>query len=306
MSFNSQIKSELVRHNISTACCAIAELSALCLLDGSLSSTKDSFSINFFNASIAKRAINLFDAIFKVHPALSITTDKTLGRDHRYKLELGGNIWQQLNELGIVDDSLNPLYKVPERIIGRRCCKYSYTRGTFLARGYITNPKNDHHLEIVFPSPEIAGFLKAMLAKLDIQIKEDVHNKKTRLYLKNIDAIIKFMAATGCHGALLKLEATRIIKEIKSHANRLANCDSANVNKIVKASMEQLSNIKIIDNTIGINKLPPALSAVCQARLENPEIGIEELGEKMEPAISKSAVNHRLRRIAKLAKQALN
>lgn len=306
MSFNLEIKSELVRHKTSNPCCALAELSALCLLDGKFSKTNDSFIISFFNPSIAKRALNLFDLNFKMRPSVKITTDKTLGRNHKYQLELNSSIWQQLHELGIIDESLNPILEVPARIIKRRCCKNSYIRGAFLARGYVTNPIKSNHLELILPSQKVAFFIKNLLANMEIEMKIDVHNNKWRLYIKSADETAKFMAATGCHSALLRLEDLRIVKEIKSLANRLANCDSANVQKIVSASLEQIKDIKTIDETIGMNKLPPALSAVCRARLENPDIGIEELGQKMEPPLSKSAVYHRLRRIAKLAKQALN
>lgn len=306
MSFNSEIRSELVRHRTSSPCCALAELSALCLLDGNFSKTNDSFIVSFFNPSIAKRALKLFDLNFKGHPTVKIDDDKTLGRHHKYLLVMNSNIWQQLNELGIIDESLSPIHQVPQRIIKKKCCKHSYIRGVFLARGYIVNPKSGNHLELLLPNTEAAPSIEKLLATMDLKIKKDIHNNRIRFYIKSADEIVKFMASTGCHGAVLKLEDIRILKEIKSQANRLANCDSANVKKIVSASMEQVRNIKIIDQKIGIGKIPPALAAVCYARLENPDIGIEELGQKMIPELSKSAINHRFRRIAKLANQALN
>lgn len=306
MSFNSEIRAELVRHRTSSPCCALAELSALCLLDGTFSNTKDCFIVSFFNPSIAKRALKLFEINFKGHPTLKIAADKTLGRHHKYLLMMNTDIWQQLNELGVVDESLNPVNQVPERIIKKKCCKNSYIRGVFLARGYVVNPKSGNHLELILPVTGAADSIHKLLKLMDLNLKKDLRNNRIRLYIKSAEEIVKFMASTGCHDAVLKLEDLMIIKDIKSQANRLANCDSANVKKIVSASIEQVQNIKTIDRAIGINNLPPALISVCNARLENPDIGIEELGQKMKPELSKSAVYHRLRRIAKIANQALN
>lgn len=231
--------------------------------------------------------------------------ERTLGRLHRYELALNSTL-QQLNEIGFLDDSLNILYCPPLRIINKRCCKSSYLRGVFMTKGYLLDPKKGYHLEIIINDDEAADFVYSLAKQLKIKMGRERHNHKNRLYLKDVSEIIKLLSIIGSHTAILKLEDLRIIKEIKGYANRLANCDSANANKVAKASIKQLQDIMALDNSTGIHKLPKSLTELCRARLKNPHMSIKELGETMNPSLSKSAVYHRFRRIAKLAEQTLN
>ena len=105
------------------------------------------------------------------------------------------------------------------------------------------------------------------------------------------------------YNALLNLENVRIVKGMRNQINRLINCETANINKSINASLRQIENINLINRTIGLNRLPESLSQVAVLRLENPDASLKELGEMLDPPVGKSGVNHRMRKIEEIAEK---
>jgi DNA-binding protein WhiA len=126
------------------------------------------------------------------------------------------------------------------------------------------------------------------------------------VYIKESEQIVSFLNIIGAHHALLDFENVRIIKGMRNRVNRLVNCDTANLKKAVNASLKQIENIKLIDGSIGLEKLPARLREVAYLRIENPDISLKELGEMLTPPVGKSGVNHRLRKIEEIAKNIKN
>ena len=134
-----------------------------------------------------------------------------------------------------------------------------------------------------------------------LNAKTTVRKDSHVVYIKESDRIVDFMNIIGAHSQLLEFENVRIIKGLRNTANRIVNCESANLDKSVNAAGKHMENIRLIDEKIGIHNLPEKLRAVAEARMENPYVTLKELAELMDPPVSKSGVNHRLARIGELA-----
>lgn len=310
MSLSSEVKTELSRYKTTKECCKLAELSAIIRLDGHFfvdTIGNISVTVSSDNPSVAKKTITLLVELFDFHADLRIENTHVRGKSHQYIIELKGDrIHQILNELGLINDSVERNYLPPKRLLVKSCCLTAYLRGTFLAAGSISDTESGSHLEISFSDQNFTESVIQILKRFDIQAKSYKRKHDYPLYIKGFEDIVSFLALVGAYSILLKWENKKIIKELKNYANRLANCDSANVNKIVNASMQQLSDIVSITKTIGLSRLPNSLKEVAIARIENPDVSLLELGQMLDPPISKSAVYHRMLRIGRLANQALN
>lgn len=123
-------------------------------------------------------------------------------------------------------------------------------------------------------------------------------------YIKEAEKISDFLGIIGANRALLKFEDVRIVRDMRNSVNRLVNCENANLNKVIDASQRQLEAIKTIDAHQGISSLPEKLKVMAEFRLENPDLSLKELGEQIPGGpISKSGVNHRLRKLIEIAEK---
>ena len=174
-------------------------------------------------------------------------------------------------------------------------------RGAFLGAGSVTEPNKRYHLEIIFKTSENAELIKKLCELKDIKIKIMHSNEKINLYLKDGEEISKFLAYIGANKSVINFEETRVFKDMKNNINRRVNCETANLNKIVDASFEQVNDIKYIISKNKFEKLTPEMKAVAQARLEHPEEALKDLGKYLENPIGKSGINYRLKKIHEFA-----
>ncbi len=176
-------------------------------------------------------------------------------------------------------------------------------RGSFLGSGSVTNPSNVYHLEIVFIEEKFANFEKKLLEKYEIDMKTIKREKYTVLYIKGGEEISRFLAFIGANKSVLEFEDTRVIKDIRNKVNRLVNCETANMNKTIITSVQQIEDIKFIKEKHKFDKLSPKEQELAEVRISNPDATLAELGKLLNPEISKSGVNHRLVQIQNLAKE---
>lgn len=176
-------------------------------------------------------------------------------------------------------------------------------RGAFLGAGSITNPDNEYHLEIKFSDKENAKQIQKMLYKFDIHFKTLNRKDKHSLYLKEGEEISNFLALIGANSAVLKFEDIRVQREMRGKVNRLVNCKSANLNKTLNASVEQVDAIRKLQKLGKFNKLDANLKEIALLRLENPDMPLSELGKLLANPVGKSGVNYRLKKIIDLANE---
>ncbi|HHW26805.1 MAG TPA: DNA-binding protein WhiA [Firmicutes bacterium] len=180
-------------------------------------------------------------------------------------------------------------------------CRRAFIRGSFLARGSISSPSRSHHLEIALPARKDALLLQSLLRKENLKAGLVQRRSSWVVYLKDSDEICELLKLMGATSAVFEYENIRARKSLRNSVQRIVNMDDANVSRAVEAGLRQIEDIRLIDEERGLSRLPPALKELARLRLENPEASMEDLGLMMSPPISKSAVNHRFRRLAQIA-----
>ena len=172
-----------------------------------------------------------------------------------------------------------------------------FVRGAFLGSGSINNPQNKYHLEIILINKNVSNMVKNILEKFNIRAKILEKEKYFSIYIKDGEEISKFLALIGANTAVLKFEEIRVIRDMKNKVNRLVNCETANLNKTLGASVQQIADIKKIREKGIFDKLPKELKEIAILREENPNATLEELGSMLSKPIGKSSVNNRFKRI---------
>lgn len=170
-------------------------------------------------------------------------------------------------------------------------------RGVFMGSGSINNPEKEYHLEVDVGTQENLKIIVDMLEKFEIHVK----TFKTSFYIKDGEEISKFLALIGAGRAVLKFEEIRIQKEMRGKVNRLVNCETANLNKTINASIEQIAAIRTLQENGKFHKLEDNLKEIALLRIENPNMSLVELGKLLKEPIGKSGVNYRLKKLIELA-----
>lgn len=174
-------------------------------------------------------------------------------------------------------------------------------RGLFLGSGSINNPENKYHLEIGLKSQKSLEQVSELLKKLGVNAKQMTTKSKYSVYIKEGEEISKFLALIGANKAVMSFEDIRIQKEMRGKVNRLVNCEAANLNKTINASVEQISAIRKLQQTGKFNKLDDNLKEIAILRLENPNMSLVDLGKLLQQPVGKSGVNYRLKKIMEIA-----
>ena len=179
----------------------------------------------------------------------------------------------------------------------------SIVKGAFLGAGSITDPNKQYHLEITFNEKRNAEIILNICKKYGVSLKEIENKERYTLYIKEGEEISKFLALISSNKGVMAFEDIRIQREIKNNVNRYVNCETANLNKIVNAAVDQINDIKLIKKLRKFDELPDYLKEIAEVRIENPELSLKALGELLEKPIGKSGVNHRLQKIHEIAEE---
>ncbi|MDH4140021.1 MAG: DNA-binding protein WhiA [Coriobacteriia bacterium] len=308
MSFTAEVKEELSRVEPRRQCCLKAELAALVRVEGTLHITaKERFRLEIATetAPVARKTIKLLHGLYDLKTELTVRRS-VLHKTNNYLITVPSQpkLPQALNELGILDDSLNLTQGVLPRVVRRDCCAVAYLRGAFLGGGFVADPHGDFHFELTAEGEQIAEDLAGLMARFEIPGKVTTRRGLYTVYLKGAEPIVTFLALVGAHRALLRTEDVRILKSMRNDVNRLVNAEMANQQKTTDAALSQIAAIRTLADSRGLESLPPALQELAALRLEYPDVSLRELGELADPPLSKSAVYHRVRRIEQLAEHA--
>ena len=176
-------------------------------------------------------------------------------------------------------------------------------RGVFMGSGSINDPNKKYHLEISFNVEDNLNNVISILEILDINTKKMIIENKKSLYIKEGEEISKFLALIGAAKAVMKFEEIRIQKEMRGKVNRIVNCETANLNKTINASIEQIAAIKKLKESGKFNNLNDNLKEIANLRLENPDMALSDLGKKLDKPLGKSGVNYRLKKIMEIANE---
>jgi DNA-binding protein WhiA len=240
-----------------------------------------------------------------MHTELIVKKGSGIKRGNIYEIFIV-NAQDILTDLGIIliiDEMFEINNSIPKVFMETDCCPRAYIRGAFLGCGSVSDPERGYHLEFNLHSYNYAVEFAELLNTYELKAK--IINRKSNfiVYLKESDKIVDLLNIIGAHHSLLQFENVRIIKEMRNNVNRIVNCETANLNKIVSAAMQQIRNIRWLDDYMGMDNLPKDLYEIAQIRLENEDLSLKEIGEMLDPPLGKSGVNHRFKKISHMVEE---
>lgn len=305
MSYASQVKKELTQLTVHRAN-AKAELMALIRMNGSLSLFQHNLVLNVSTESpaIARRIYVLLKDFYSVESEIVVRRKMKLHKNNTYVVRLRYHAKDILSDLGILD-GLQIREDVPVSLLKDDLQRRSYLRGAFLAGGSVNNPETSrYHLEIYSLYEEHNAMIAKMINRYHLNARTTSRRSGYIVYLKEAEKIANFLQLIGATESMLQFENIRIVRDMRNSVNRLVNCENANLDKVANASNKQLENIRLIQARGGLSQLSDKLRMMAETRLAHQEVSLKELGELVpDGPISKSGVNHRLRKINQYAEK---
>lgn len=296
MSFSSDTKNELCKIPISGKCCAIAECYGILLYSNTFSNT--GIKIITESRSFAKRLPKLFKSAFGF--ALDPQTDIASSGKQVFTLCNRNRLDIIFDAFGY-DKSKALAHHINFGILEDDCCRHSFMRGVFFAGGSVTNPEKRYHLELVTDHYNVSRENCSMLLEMGFNPKTTDRNGNYIIYFKQSDVIADLLTTIGAPLAAMEIMNAKITKNVYNSVNRKVNCDTANVTKTVEASQLQLDAIRRLKANGELDKLPEKLRETAQLRIDNPELSLSQLAEITDPPVTKSCLNHRLRKLIELS-----
>ncbi len=305
-SFSTEVRNELARLNEESTCCQRAELAALLRMGGAMVLGGGGVGMNFTseNAAVARKVLSLIKRGVSLRTEVVVSRARRLKKNNSYlvKVTPSPHVKEVLLSLGILGgEGLNIGQDSP--LLRKQCCRRAYLRGAFLGGGSVNRPEGDYHLELVSANPDFARTLAKVMKGCSLPVGLTERKQDYVVYLKGGDAITAFLQIIGAHNALLDFENVRVVKGMRNQVNRLVNCETANLQKTVNAAVRQAAGIQRLDSRGELEKLPKALQETARLRIAHPEASLQELVDLLDGKVSRSGLNHRLRKLEELALQ---
>ena len=296
MSFCSRVKRQIVKSAATNGCCMRAETYGLLLFSHLLVKKKHAFKTEVSEAAhLMAERIAACCGVF-----VDIEEEPTLdGSGILYSVAVPNPAQraQVLDSFGMTEEDAE---HIDAGLIENDCCREAFIRGAFLACGSMTDPEKDYHAEFTAHSESLCNELCGVLRQYDIKCNTSARRRSNCVYIKDGDSLEALLALFSAGDAYYEFVKLRIYKEAMNNANRMFNCDSANISKTVNAAQEQIAAIKRIDSAVGLDSLPAELREIALLRMEYSEESLRGLGELLDPPLSRSGVNHRMQRLLEL------
>lgn len=297
MSFTSDIKAELSRIQLKNEHCLRAECYGMWLFSRCFAVKENSFTTE--SAPAARLMLELAAVAAEVSAQMSYAVSRRRQPAYRVSLPEEQERRRLLEAFGYT--GREPSLRINRQMLEEECCRRAFLRGVFLVCGTATDPNKSYQLEFAVPYKNLAGDLSALLAELEALDAAHAVVRSTggyRVYLKDSGQIEALLAYMGAANASMELMQIKMYKEAKNNINRKTNFETANMDKTYSASARQIAAIAAISDTRGLKSLPDSLRELAELRLDNPEMTLRELGERL--GVSRSGVNHRLRKLLEI------
>ncbi len=303
MSFTTKIKDEISKE-IGSKSEMIAELSGYIRNNGHPS--EQGFQLTTENPTISERIIKQLEALYEVKIKTETKDSLNFSKKDLYVMTITDKKDFILEDLGYQDKNGIYLEKPPQYIVGANEEIRAYLKGVFLSSGSINDPKTSrYHMELLIEKSQEAVFVQKLLNIFDLNVKILTRDKGYMLYIKEADKISDYLKIIRANNAVLYFENQRIYRNKKNQANRLNNCEQANMDKVVATATAQLDDITIIEENLGKSLLDDKTQEALEYRKKYPEASLKELSEIISletgKPITKSGLNHRFRKIKDLA-----
>ncbi len=295
MSFAAEVKTELCRAPLSRKCCAQAEAYGVLLYCNTFSPREARIVTE--NEAFAQR----LSALFK--KAFHLTFDRLPqgGGKQVFALTDPDKLAAICQSFGADPRAL--ALHVNFAILEEPCCRASFLRGVFLAGGSVTDPRKGYHLELATSHHSVSREVLALMRELDQEPKSAQRKGNTVIYFKQSDKIEDFLTCIGAPLSAMEVMNAKLERDLRGSVNRRVNCDAANLDKAVEAAMSQVEAIRRLEREGSLITLPDKLREAAALRLAHPEDTLAQLAQRCDPPITKSALNHRLRKLMELGKE---
>lgn len=292
MSFGGDTKTELCRVALNRRCCTQAEAYGVLLYCNTFSG--QAVRIVTENSAFAGRLPQLFQKAFRLNfDALPQGDGK-----QSFSITMPDKLSAICETYGA--DLHTLAHHINFAVLEEPCCRTAFFRGAFLAGGSVTDPRKGYHLELATSHFNVSREVPALMREAGFQSKETTRKANYVSYFKQSNCIEDFLTAIGAPVAAMEIMNAKLEKNLRGSVNRRVNCDAANLDKTVEASQVQLEAIRRLKRSIGLEELPDKLRETALLRLEYPEYTLTQLAGQCSPPITKSALNHRLRKLVEL------
>ena len=300
VSFSSAAKAEVCRSLPQKKCCALAQCFGILLFCNSFSAK--GIRIITESREFAQNLPKLFKKAFGI--SFDTVPDEDAPGKLVFLITDSEKLSVVMNAYGFdIQDTVALHVNLP--VVEDDCCKAAFLRGAFLAGGSVTDPVKGYHMEITTTHKSVARETDVLIREvMEFSPKTAQRGGGQVLYIKQSELISDFLTFLSAPLAAMGIMEARLEKELNNKVNRRCNCDDANTSKVVEAAQEQLAAIRVLREQGVVAKLPAKMQQAIEAREQNPEASLSELAAMMVPAITKPAMNHRLKKIVELAKEA--
>ena len=300
MSFTSIVKNEVSKLELTK----IESIALLSSIIRNSEKDEDLIRITTENSSLARTIFKQLKELFNVIPKITVRKGYNYNKNYIYMLEINNNTESILSALGLYDSETLDIPK--DYIIDDIDSIRAYLRGLFLINGSINDPKKSrYHLEFLVTTEVYAEFIVELLNKFDLNSKYIKRDNKYMVYIKEAEKIGDFLRIINAFNAVLYYEDIRIYRDHKNMTNRLNNCEQANVDKIIMSANKQVKDIEKIKQKCGLDILDEKIRVVAEYRLKYKEASLLELSEiismETKTTITKSGINHRMKKIEEIA-----
>ncbi|WP_195405516.1 DNA-binding protein WhiA [Streptococcus constellatus] len=302
MSFTIKVKEELLGLGRQDK----TELSAIIKMSGSLGIASQglTLSVTTENAKIARRIYELLAVFYHVKSDIRHHQKTNLRKNRVYTVFLNESVEQILADLHLADSFFGIEAGIDQAILSDDEASRAYLRGAFLSSGSMRDPESGkYQLEILSVYSDHAEGLATLMRKFLLDAKIIERKKGAVTYLQRAEDIMDFLIVTGAMKAMTEFESVKLLREARNDLNRTNNAETANITRTVTASMKTIHNIGKIIDTVGLESLPVDLQEVAYLRVNHPDYSIQQLADSLSKPLTKSGVNHRLRKINKIANE---
>ncbi len=311
MAFTRVFREELAHVEDKQACCRMAAVAGLVHTAGTFLIKGGALDQERYEIRVATTVQGAARMVYSQFKGLGAEGQLVTSREPRfrhrlvYEVHLPGTpaALQALNEMGVLSDNFDLKPGIAPWVVKKSCCRSAFLRGCLLGAGSANMPQKEAHLEIITPHEDLAGDLARLLRELQLHPGRELRRGTYVVYLKGRDEVAGLLALAGAHSAALEVEEQAVLKEVRARANRVANCDSANVRRTGAAASRQLEAIAALERTGRLAVMPPALQEMAELRQTHPYLNLTELAEAGGEGLTRSAVNHRLRRLVEAAER---
>lgn len=288
-SFSKRTKEMLCRQELSENCCCEAELMGIIMFSGK------------FKGSQVRVAFDSIDAASRFNHLLKKCLDVEVKTE-----SLKSSFFCVLSDkkvLSRIVEHETSSKSLTDVLVKNECCRGAFLRGAFLGGGTVTDPKKNYNMEFVVHSKKIHDEFMLLLQEMGLGFRSIVKKNSYVLYTKNSEIICDALAYMGAFGAQMEMLNVKIEREVRSDITRASNGETANMDKVMEASGRHIAAIKKLSETMGLENLPDELKEIAMLRAEYEDLSLEQLGKKLLPPLSKSGVNHRLKKLLELAEK---